>query len=145
MEIPCHDSKITKTNQTSENAWPMAVNIPTDPNLCQDEDPPCLFPFIVDDSTFNVAKLDCGNLSKGTFEVEGYEERLCTMKIFYQTFFNDFRREIDVYQALAGEQYVLQFYAAFAGFSVDEPFGVILMELFDEQFESFDEMDLAQK
>lgn len=119
------------------------VNIPTEANISEDESSPHLFSIV----SSPLAELDCGYTSEGAFEVEGYDEQPCAVKNFHHKFFNDFRREIDAYHALAGEQFALQFNAAFVGFHpiAEEPYGVIVTELFDRSFESFDEMDLGQR
>lgn len=91
-------------------------------------------------------KLDsgvCGSVYNTACVVNGTEEP-CAMKVVEEAFWY-FQREIEVYEQMRGKSCIPIFYGAFAGMWVSGPLGVLVMELLDGTFDSFDAMDMQQK
>ncbi|PGH11411.1 hypothetical protein AJ79_04912 [Helicocarpus griseus UAMH5409] len=127
---------------TTENPWRTAVDTLIEARPNENEQIPRLY--FLCDPDFRLWSHELCSFNEGYLEVEGYEERSCAVKIM-QDDFNAFSWEIEVYQELEGEPFILELYAAFCCFRYSLPYGVVVTELYDRGLKSFDGMELRYR
>ncbi|KLJ11625.1 hypothetical protein EMPG_13195 [Blastomyces silverae] len=79
-------------------------------------------------------------LVSGTSE----EPEPCAIKVNEHDF-QSFVREVEVYERLQGKTFIPRCYGGFAGMWVSEPLGVLVLELLEKSFKSFNDMTTDQK
>ncbi|KAG5288906.1 protein kinase domain-containing protein [Histoplasma capsulatum G186AR] len=85
----------------------------------------------------------CG-IAYDSLLVSGTSEEPCAIKVNEHDF-QSFVREVEVYERLQGKTFIPKCYGGFAGMWVNEPFGVLVLELLEKSFDSFNEMTTDQK
>jgi hypothetical protein len=85
----------------------------------------------------------CGFVRECLF-VLGNREEPCAAKVFEHDF-SSFGRELGAYECLNSKPFVPHFYGGFAGMWVTGPVGVLVLQLLEKNFTSYDEMDEEQK
>lgn len=85
----------------------------------------------------------CG-IAYDSLLVSGTSEEPCAIKVNEHDF-PSFVREVEVYERLQGKTFIPRCYGSFAGMWVSEPLGVLVLELLETGFKSFNDMTTYQK
>ncbi|PGH03396.1 hypothetical protein GX51_04127 [Blastomyces parvus] len=85
----------------------------------------------------------CG-IAYDSLLVSGTSEEPCAIKVNEHDF-QSFVREVEVYERLQGKTFIPRCYGGFVGMWVGEPLGVLVLELLEKGFTSFNDMTTDQK